>query len=88
MGVLVGLRAIESKEEPPSFPTSPSWRPTLRPPPPLLSGSSSLGRGIKGLSGLAGMGVAKGSTLPRSITAPTPAQTRPQHHHHSHLVKF
>ncbi|XP_063882291.1 hornerin-like isoform X2 [Scylla paramamosain] len=78
---------IESKEEPPSFPTtSPSWRSTIRPPPPLLSGSSSLGRGIKGLSGLAGMGVAKGSTLPRSITTPTPAQTRPQHHHHSQVT--
>ncbi|XP_050715084.1 collagen alpha-2(I) chain-like isoform X2 [Eriocheir sinensis] len=69
---------IETKEAPgttfSNATSHSSWHPPPPRPPPgpaLISGSSTLGRGLRGVSGLAGMGMAKGSTLPRSTTAPT-----------------
>ncbi|XP_064082359.1 uncharacterized protein LOC135198575 isoform X1 [Macrobrachium nipponense] len=77
---------IEVKEAPGRlFYTEPhNSLPPLGPPPPprftsgspFLSGSVTLGRGLTGISGLAGMGTAKGSTLPRS-RVPSLADLRP-----------
>ncbi|KAG7177984.1 hypothetical protein Hamer_G003728 [Homarus americanus] len=51
--------------------------------PPAFSGSATLGRGSRGVSGWAGMGVAKGSTLPRSRPPPHTTHTHQTHTHHA-----